>query len=363
MLVEDPLSKEELQQRALELLDLERLEGLERCEAFLKAAKMVRYSHPKLMVAFAEYAVVLAGELDQQLYGATEVSDYRCRSMIELGNAYRVADRLVDAGKALGEAADLWYEGSQDQLIQARLLDCQASLYSDRRQFELALKALDAVFAIYEKLGDTHRAGRALISKGIYRGYGGEQEEAIRLLKSGLEKIDPKLEPNLHFAAVQSQAYFMALLGRFRDARKLLWGNNFPSEVVEAPINRLKLLWVESVIEASLGDSKRAEEGLQEVLQGFEREKLYFNGALAGLELVHLWYRQGEKEKVRETVAGLVKIFRGYHVHREALMAVMFLESALEHGLEVSVILDHVTEFVRRAQMNPELKFQDWFPE
>jgi len=361
-LVGDPLSKEELQQRALELLDLEGLEGPERCEAFLNAAKMIRYGDPKLMVAFAEYAADLADELDPEVYGLPVVVDCRCRTMIELGNAYRVADRLEDAGEALGEAADLWYQGSHDELVMARLVDCQASFYADRRQFALALAALDTIYSIYEQLGDTHRAGRALISKGIYRGYQGEQEEAIQLLEAGLAKIEPQLEPNLHFAGVQSQAYFLAILGRLRDARKLLWGNNFPTEVVEAPINRLKLLWVESVIEAGLGDPQRAEAGFQEVLRGFEKEKLYYNGALAGLELVHLWYRQGQMEKVREAVAGLVKIFQSYHVHREAFLALTLLEKAVERGIEAEVILNQVTDFVRRAEMQPELKFEDWFP-
>jgi tetratricopeptide (TPR) repeat protein len=361
VIVEEPLSKEELQQRALDFLDGEPLEGPERCDAFLRAASMVRYSNPRLMVAFAEHALSLAGELDPQKHGAGEVVDCRCRAMIELGNAYRVADRLKEAGLTLGEAAALWNKGSRDEAVQARLHDYQASLYADRRNFAAAAQALDTVHAIYTTLGDSHRAGRALISKGIYRGYEGDEEGAIQFLRQGLTQIDPTLDPNLYFAAVQSEAYFLAVLGRLRDARKLLWSHHFPAEVVQARINRLKLLWVESLIQAGLGDQKAAEEGLRQVTRGFHEEELYYKGALAGLDLVRLWFRQGRMAEVREAVAGLVDIFRRYHIHREALAAATLLQTALEHGIEAGAILDSVIEFVRRAETQPKMNFEDWF--
>lgn len=361
MLVEDPPSKEELRRRALELLDLDQLEGMELCDAFVKASKMVRYSEPQVMVAFAEYAADLAGELDPQKYGELEIADCRCRTLAELGNAYRVADQHKKADKTLGEAMALWYEGTADEALKAHVHDYQASLYAARRDFETATQALDTVQAIYEELGDAHLAGRALISKGIYRAYEGDQEEAIRLLKKGLAQIDPKLDPNLHYAAIQSQASFLVMLGRFREAQKVLWSQSFPAEVVEAPINRLKLLWLESVIYAGLGQEQRGEEGLREVIRGFHEEKLHYKSALAGLDLVKLWYQQGRLQEVRDTVTGIVKIFRQYDIHREALAALSLLESALARGIEAGAILDRVADFIRRAETQSGIKFEDFF--
>lgn len=362
MLKDTPPTKGELQQRALELVDVERLEGPELCDAYLKASQLVRYDNPKLMVDFAEQAVDLAGRLDPQKYGAKEVVDCRCRTMIGAGNAYRVADRLDDAESALGEATVLWHQGSHDQRLRAQLFDYQASFYADRRHFTEASLALDTVHSIYVGLGETQQAGRALISKGIYCGYAGDHEQAIRLLKEGLAQIDQKKDPGLAASAVQSQAAFLVMLGRFGEAQTLLRSHCFPADVLGARINQLKLRWLEAQIQAGLGHEQEVEEELLEVTRGFEEEGLYYKGALAGLDLVHLWYRQGRTEEVREVVAELLKIFLTYRVDREALLALNLLESALEQGVEAGAILDRVTDFIRRAESQPGIKYDDWFP-
>jgi|SRR6266545_65000 len=359
--MDGPLSKEELHRRALELLDVENLEGPELCRAYLNASKLVRYDNPQLMVDFAAQAVDLAQSLDLERYGHREVADCHFLALIELGNAYRVADRHKEAGSTLGEALAVWYQGSRDELLRARLHDYQASLAADKRHFTEAFTALDTVYSIYSRLGEDHLAGRALISKGIYQGYEGNYTEAIRLLREGLAKIDRERDLALALSAVQSQASFLVMLGRFRDARKLMWGESFPKELMGARINWLKVRWLEAQIDAGFGENQRAEAGLLEVTRGFEKEKLYYKAALAGLDLVHLWYRQGRIDHVREVVAGLVKIFLSYNVDREALLALGLLDSALKEGIEAGAILDRVTDFIRRAETQPGMKFDDWF--
>ncbi|HKH49580.1 MAG TPA: hypothetical protein VKM72_33380 [Thermoanaerobaculia bacterium] len=361
MLVNEPPSKEELHRRVEELVAVESLEGPELCDAYIQASKLVRYNDPRLMVSLAAMAVQMARNLDPQEYGGAEVVDCRCRTLIELGNAFRVADSHDEAGVALGEAERLWHEGTRDEVLHARLFDYQASLYAARRDFAAASQALDIVHAIYKRLGKVHLAGRALISKGIYRGYAGDEKGAIELLRDGLEQIDPELDPNLRFAAVQSQAYFLAVLGQLRESRKLLWGHYFPADVVQAQTNRLKLRWVEALIEAGLGDEKRAEEWLLEVTQGFQKEGLSYKAALAGLDLVHLWYRQGRKKEVLDFVASLVEVFRTYNINREAMVALSLLETALKEGVEAGAILDRVALFLRRVETQAGITFEDWF--
>lgn len=361
--MKEPSSRVEFQQRALALLQNERLRGAELCRSLLEEAKAVRYNNPGLMVDLAVLAVALAGDLDLGEYDARFVADCRCEALLELGNAYRVADLLDDAAITLGEAAAIWHEGTGNELLRARLCDVKASLYADRRQFPEAAEALETVYAIHIRRGDAQLAGRALISKGIYQGYGGDEEGAIRLLRDGLARIDPKKDPLLVFSGVQSQAYFLVVVGRPREARNLLWSQHFPAEILAAKTNQLKLRWVKAKIQAALGNDKGAEEELLDIKQGFEEEELYYSAALAGLELVHLWLRQGRKEEVRKGVAGLVRSFRAYRIDRETLAALMLLESALEEGVEAGALLDQVTEFTRRAATQPGIVFRKWFPQ
>jgi tetratricopeptide (TPR) repeat protein len=361
VLKEKPPTKEELHRRVLEIVDVERLEGPELCDAYIRSSLLVRYDNPGLMVDLAKQAMDLASFLDAQTYGVKVVADCRCRASIELGNAYRVADKLDEASSALGDATVYWSEGSRDELLKAHMFDYQATLYAARRHFIEASEALDTVHSIYMGTGDTHRAGRALISNGIYCGYAGDYEQAIRLLKDGLEKVDHAKDPGLAAAAVQSQVSFLVMLDRFLDARQLLQSYRFPADVLGARTNQLKIRWVEAAIQAGLGDLQQAEEGLLEVMRGFGEKELFYKGALAGLDLVHLWYRQGRREEVREVVGELLKVFLTYRINREALLALNLLESALEQGIEAGAILNRVTEFIRRAETQPGMKYDDWF--
>lgn len=339
------------------------VEPLTAYRALLKRCYAIRYDDPKQMVHLANIAVAMACCLSVDRYGSERVADYLCRGLIELANAYRVADQLNEAGVALGEATTEFWNGSKSEYLKARMFDIQASLFADRRNFPAAATALDTVFAIYRKRRKVHLAGRALISKGVYVGYGGDPREAIRLLREGLSQVNPKRDPRLLLSGVQCQAHFLIKLGQFRQARNLIWGYHFTPEMIGGKINQLKFRWLQAQIQVGLGDIDRAEAGLIEAREGFIAESLHYKAALASLELAQLWLRKGKRREVREMVVELVQVFKAYHIHREAFAGLMLLEAAFAEDIQdVGAILDVVTDFVKRAETDPDVKFPDWFP-
>lgn len=353
---------------ALALLEEKGLSGLLGVEpltayrALLKRAYAIRYDDPKQMVRFSSMAVAMARYFSVDRYGSKRVADFLCRGLIELANAYRVADQLGEAGATLGEAITEFCKGSKSEYLKARMFDVQASLFADRRNFPAAATALDTVCSIYQKRRKDHLAGRALISKGIYVGYGGEPKEAIGLLREGLSKINQKRDPRLPLAAVQCQAHFLMKLGQFRQARNLMWRYHFPPELIGGWINQLKLRWVQAQIQAGMGDLGRAEAGFLEAREGFLGEGLHYKAALASLELAQLWLRQGKRREVQEMVTELVQVFLAYQIHQEAFVALMLLETALAEDVQnVGTLLDVVSDFMKRAETDPSVKFGDWF--
>lgn len=339
------------------------VEPLTSYKALLKRCYAIRYDDPKQMVHLANIAVAIARCISVDRYGSRKVADYLCRGLIELANAYRVADQLDEAGTALGEATTEFWSGSQSEYLKARMFDIQASLFADRRNFSAAATALDTVCSIYKKRRKAHLSGRALISKGIYVGYGGDPKEAIRLLREGLSQINQKREPKLLLSGVQCQAYFLIKLGQFRQARNLVWRYHFTPEMIGGRINQLKFRWLQAQIQVGLGDIDRAEAGLIEAREGFIAENLHYKAALASLELAQLWLRKGKRREVQEMVAGLVQVFKAYQIHREAFAGLMLLEAAFAEDIQdVGAILDVVTDFVKRAETDPGVTFPDWFP-
>lgn len=334
------------------------LDDLSLFEDFLARSWALRYQDPEKMVELACFAVSVAARLSTRLYGPQRVKDLQCRAWTELANAHRVADELDSAESALSRAAELYLDGSGDELLGVRLYDVYASLCADRRRFASALEAIDTVHDVYEKRGDAHGTGRALISKGIYTGYAGHPEEAIRLLENGLVRIDDRREPGLAFLAVHNQLCFLVDLERYEEARKVLVRSRSRCEPALGRVSRIKLRWLEGRIHAGLERFEKAEQDFRAVRHDFEQAGLGYNAALASLDLAAVFLRRGDAAEAKRTALAAIEVFHALHIQREALTAVLLLESALERGIATIALLEKVADFLRRSEGDEAARFE-----
>lgn len=300
------------------------------CESLLARSQACRHHDPEQMVLLAERATAIAEDLDPFAYGPELTADLRARCFAELGNAYRVADDLDAAERALRHAAKESAQGTQDPLLLARIMDLTASLRGAQRRFPEALELLDSVYRIYENHGDRHNAGRALISKGLYTGYDNDPDEAVRLLASGLTRIHPESDPKLVISAVHNLITFLADCGRFREAQRLLRRARRAYDAEGDRLNLIKLRWVEGKIAAGLGRLRRAERSLLQARRDLEAIGLYYHAALVSLDLSAVWLCQGKTTETRALVGDLVATFQARRIAREALAALVLLKDALD---------------------------------
>jgi tetratricopeptide (TPR) repeat protein len=334
------------------------VQGLPLYEALLERSWALRHDDPDQMVQLAQFATLLVDRLNERDLGAREIADLRCRAWVELGNAYRAAEELDHAEGALGQATYFLLQGTQDGLLGARLFDVLASLWAARRFFESAIVALDIAGNIYRLHGDEHLAGRALISKGIYIGYQGNAEEAVRLIQQGLASVDGRRDPGLVSSTVQTQAWFLADCGRFKDAQRALWAFRCSGIDLGGRINELKVRWLEGHIFVGLADFEHAEVALRSVKEGFEEAGLPYKAALAGLELGVVWFRQGRFRKAEEAIRECADIFISLQIQRETLAAVGLLRKAAETRRLTLSLLERVIAIVREAERDPAAPFR-----
>jgi tetratricopeptide (TPR) repeat protein len=326
---------------------------LERCQA-------VRYDDADEMLKLASCAAIVAEKLSEKKYGSKQVRDYRCRALIEVGNAYRVKDRLRDAEEALARAARLFLEGSRDEMLEARLFDVQASLFADTRRFDSAREALDTVEAIYRRRGDLHLAGRALLSKGLYATYGDRPEEAIVFLTEGLSLIDRGRAPELVFSAVHNLARALTMCGLYREARAMLFPVRGREEEAGGRVNYLKVRWLEAEIAVGLDELERAELGFASVRDGFREMDLPYKAALAALELSEVHLHQKRAEDAKEVALEAIAVFLKLGIPREVLTSILVLQRAFEMGVAQGALLRTVINFLKKAESDPSLRFEDW---
>src|SRR5262249_4674210 len=136
------------------------------------------------------------------------VADLQARAWGEVANAYRVADRLRLARRAFGEAYTLLQRGTGDPYLKARLFDLEASLLGTLREFPMALHRLSSLANLYLNLGETHLAGRTLITNALYTLYNGDAEKAIEINESGTSLIDQSKDPDLFMHALHNNLLF-----------------------------------------------------------------------------------------------------------------------------------------------------------
>jgi hypothetical protein len=326
-------------------------------EALLAVSHEERFRNPDQMRVFAGAAVTLAGSLDTARYGPALCKDLEARACAELANAERLCENTHKAEQALGWAIAFWEEGTCDSLTMARLLDVEASLRIDQRRLGEALDLLDLLHATYLDLGETHLAGRALVSKGINTGYDGRPHDAVRLLREGLGQIDRQCDPQLAAVGQYALLYSLVDCGECRKARRLLLESGLRQAFAEEPLNLLKLRWLEGKIYAGLDRPGRTEEAFQEVRQGFLIHALDYEAALAGLELTGVWLRQGRAGEARQLAEEILKTFVEMDVQPEALKAVRHLESAIRQQTATPLLVRNVLRFLQRLEWEPRLRF------
>lgn len=323
----------------------------------LEQSFAARYRDPRDMVALARRAVAAAEQLDPGTYGPAARADWRARTGLELANAYRVAELFDEAAAAYAEAESLCHQGTLDALLLARFLDVRASLLSDRRQLGAALEILRQLYHLYLELGETHQAGRALISRGIYTQLDGNPRGAVKLLTEGIALVDRGRDPELASAAQQSLLHALVDCGQAAEAADLLRQSGLREAFAGSPMNFAKLLCLEGKIDKGLEQLDRAEKAFQEARALFARNHQFYLWGLAGLELAAVWLRQGRLDAVRQVAEETYTAFCELEVHREARAAIRYLVEACRREVATVRLVERLGGFFEQLERNPQLRF------
>jgi tetratricopeptide (TPR) repeat protein len=337
----------------------EPLQGVPLFESLLQQSWALRHESPAEMVRLAERARGLAESMRLSDLSPQSRADLLCRAWIELGNAYRVADDLSAAERALGQATERFLEGTQDELLAARLFSVQASLLTDGRRFNLAETALDLVIGIHQRRHDPHETGRALLKKGIVVGYQGRPEDALQLITRGLEGLDEERDPRLVHLALHNQALFLLDTGQLREARIALWQARARGLDPGGRVNELKVRWLEGRINLALGELERAEAAYREVKLGFVDAELVYKAALTGLELGAVLLRRERPEAAAEEILAAADIFTSLGIGREASASVLLLRRAAEQRIVDTALIDYVAGVLRRSEGSEEVRAEE----
>lgn len=336
----------------------ERFHRLKLCDLLLSQLRDLWSEDPASVVDLALLAVRIAERLEPGRYGEKLVEDARALAWAHLGNSHRVVSDLRAAEEALRKAVEHHRRAGEDAYTEAEILSFSASLRISQGRFDEAALFLDRAIDIYRAGRDRHLEGRALIQKGVASGHAGRSKAAIRLIRSGLSKIDFLEEPRLMVAAQHNLIWYLNESGGHREAQKALQKCRGLYLDLGDRMHLVRLRWLEGKIARELGRLEEAEGALREARDAFVERGIGFDAALVSLDLAMVYALRGESGEVKRLAAEMVPIFESRDVHQEALAALLIFKEAAEAERISLGLLGRIAAYLERARRNPEMRFE-----
>lgn len=269
-------------------------------------------------------------------------------------NILRVRGKHDEAEAGLEEANRLWLAGSDPEgiLDPGRLLDLEASLRRDQRRFAEALAKADEAFAA------SQHPGRVLVKKAFTQEVMGEYEPALETLQESEPLVEKEADARLSYQHKFNRAVLYTHLSRFAEAQALGEEVRAAAMALGDEIFLSRATWLRGRIAAGLGRPRDARSLLEDAQSEFAGRKMWFDVALAHLELARLLLREGKTAEVKALAPQLAEVFKSRKIHREALAALRTFQEAVEQETATAELAGRVLRFLFRARHDPGLKLE-----
>ncbi|HEY6322211.1 MAG TPA: hypothetical protein VJA16_11700 [Thermoanaerobaculia bacterium] len=275
-----------------------------------------------------------------------------------VANAQRVRGDLAAAEASFGAAWGLWRAGAGDAssvLCEWRLLDLEASLRRDRRQFSAALDLLDRAIA----LAPAEACGRILLKRATTLEQAGEVAAALAALRDAAPLVEAAGEPRDRWVLGFNLLVNLCHLGHYEEAAASLPALAALTRELDNGLDQLRVGWFGGRVAAGRGRRAEARAAFEEALRGFAAVGDGYDAALVGLELAALHLDAGRTAEVRALAAEMLRIFRAQEVHREAAAALALFCQAAEREAATASLARQVLAYLERARRDPELRFEE----
>lgn len=285
-----------------------------------------RYKSPERMLHWANLARGIAEHCTASELGSeAKLADLRACAWGQLANALRVGARLREAEHALASARGYLGKGTGDPALRAGLLEQEGSLNISLRRFDVAIGLLDEAGEIHRELGDDHAVARPLVQKAIAALYGGDPATAVRALHRAMPLIDSDEDPHLLLAACHNLVRCYIDLDRPEQALSLYSETHDLYKDLGDSLIVLRAAWQEGQLLRDLGQLGNAETVLLQARKGFTERNLPYEVAVISLDLAAVYSKLGCVDKLRQTVAEALPIFRALRIDRDGLAALLQL--------------------------------------
>lgn len=320
------------------------------CQLLLKKSGEAAFGDPNKAVELANLALRIVRHLSMA-YDPHWVMDLRARCFAYLGNARRVLGELRSAEDAFLKAEDCLARSTTGNVeIHAEILDLKSSLRRAQRRLDEAWQLVDSALALYRGAADVRGIGKSLLQKAKILEEKGDLTEAVELLQRFGDEIDRSAQPRLFTYGRFNLLSCLIAAERFEEAEGLLPEIRLLlGEEVQA-LERIRLHWMEGLVDFGLGRLGPAEDAFRQVQQEFLARGMGYDAALVSLDLARLYAQEGRVDDLKRLAVELMVVFESRDVHREAIFALLMFQRACEEERLTVDLVRQLAAHLRRER-------------
>lgn len=268
-------------------------------------------------------------------------------------NVLRASGKLKAADSDFAEAKRFWLRGWDPLFIfdPGRMLDLEASLRRDQRQFGLTLELLNGALPI------SRNPARILIKMGFTLEVMGEYHRAIEALLQAESRMDPYADPRLWYKQRSNLAVNYCHVGLHLKAAEVIQQARPLAESLGDEIDLHRLKWLDGRVAAGLGRREEAREFLEEARDAFIKLEMTTDAALALMEEWVLLLEEGRTSEIKNLAGALAELLESEGLHQEALAALQFFYEAVSRETATAELARRVLSFLFRARYDRGLLF------
>jgi tetratricopeptide (TPR) repeat protein len=325
------------------------------CERVAAESVTLAANHPRKALELAELALAIAARVPGEQTWRWRLEGY---SRGHVSNARRALQELPVADAALAQAWKLWEAGAPGDrglLNEAWLHSFEANLRRAQRRFPEALKSIERALAV----DDGELRGKILISKANILKVLGNAEGSTATLEQAAPLVDAIREPRLALVLRFNLLEDLCQVGRAEEAAPRLAEVRMLAERLGEPLDLARVVWLSGKVAAGLGRTVEALAAFEQVRQEFRHHQLAYDAALVHLDLSLLLLDEGRTGEVRQVAEEMLWIFNAQGVQREALAALQVFYEAARRETATAELARRVFHFLRRAELDPGLRFAE----
>lgn len=227
-----------------------------------------------------------------------------------MANSSRVTGDFHRADQLLADARYLLRsQGGGDRLLRAELDSLEASLRIEQDRPEVASRLLLRSLMAYRVEVADRQAAAILIKLARAQARLQGIPRALSLLAEAERLLRNEPDPWLQLLILDNKASYFCLFGEPMLAQQTLEHGRELAEQRDDPLNKLRRCWSGAKISWMLGDLALTEQSLVSVREGFSRQGIPYDVALASLDLARLCLEQGRFQDAEDLAGQALPVF------------------------------------------------------